>query len=1045
MRAETFSSPAFIVLLTMACLRKGHRLKSLSQIMDKSDALALNVLDFLQKDGCIRHDSVNDLWQCLPTQSCERAIDMALQFLTKDSACPLIGQALLLLQRKEVLSGCDCLLTAMDTFMKTGSSAAVLTCLDILLEQLQAFPFQTHSHENVRRYLMLIFDMQGIAMYMAKRPRESLALLSLARQAAAWLGDQRLLLLVNLLEAEQSHSAQSHNTVQPYALLNSTLENIRELGDPDILEQAAPALGTLHIMQADYEQTLKYLQAHKVNTALRPFGYTAMMTPRYIASAACFLGKFDLAVGVLESSLREARLNQHVLAAKWWQTHLADMLLRMGHTEAALEHLDAVFPCCDPESETKLWIWNARTLAYYHFQQKNIRTSHRILFEGMHTAACHGLVRPYYAFTWLFDMLLAYEQEGLPPIPNYDLEQELAAAMQSPNRQLKGAALRIRALQQRRLGAPPAAVHTLLQCSLGHATAVGNPLEVARTHLALSHCLYQLNNNDEANAAQDLARGILSAYNQYDCPAPRPGADPAQPIPRLPAALDGLASYDKELENLPAWTTLESHFQHIVDATRALLEVERIALFMLDDDKFACLAARHISLAEVGCAQFQLHHTWLLHCARQNATETQHDEHGARLCISLPMPRQKICLLFAENIYSPEGIVQQNPTVFAHLRQSLALELHTSLLVYERTQATQKAAEEKARQTAARLDAREALYYGASLQDVLRQSDQVAATDAPVLINGETGVGKEMLARRLHTHSGRSGPFVPVHPASTPESLFESEFFGHEKGAFTGAHRQKIGLFEVADKGTLFIDELGDVPPAMQTKLLRVVQEKCFLRVGGTREIASDFRLVSATNRDLKRMVHEGSFREDLYYRLSVVPLRLPPLRERPDDILPLAHFFLERFARRYQRSLPPLSNEEYSKLSAYPWPGNIREIKSLMERTVILYTGGPLSFALSTALADPGPVLYTSQPPSAGSDTLYHDLPSMEELQRRYIQHVLKLTHGRVSDRQNGAQGAAQILHMKRSTLYAKIRQYGLDSASLLYGLKEKEKEEKG
>lgn len=1038
MRAKTFSSPAFIVLLTMANLQKGHRLKNLSQITGLSEDLALNVLDFLQKDECICHDSVSDLWHCLPTQACECAIDMAVQFLKKDSTCPLMGQALLLLQRKEVLAGCECLLTAVDAFIKAGFSAALLTCLDILLEALQDFPFQVQSHENVRRFLTLIFDVQGISMYMAKRPQESMALLALAKQAADWLGDQRLLPLVNLLEAEQNHSTQSHNTVQPYALLNSTLESIRELGDPDILEQVAPALGTLYTMQAEFGQALKYLQAYKPNTTLRPFGYSAMMTPRYIASAACYLGKCDLAVGVLEASLREARLNHHVLAAKWWQTHLADMLLRMGHAEAALEHLDVVFPCCDPESETKLWIWNVRTLAYYHFQQNSIHTSHHILFEGMRTAACHGLVRPYYAFAWLFDMLLAYEKAGLPPIPHYDLEQELTSAMQSPNRQLKGAALRIRALQQRRLGAPAAAVYTLLQRSLEYATAVGNPLEIARAQLALSHCLYQRNKNDEADAAHDSAHSILSAYNQYDCPAPRSGANLTAPSRCLPKTENSLSSYRQKLENLPAWIQLEAHFQHIVDVTRAFLEVERIALFMLDSNELICLATRHIAPVEVDSPQFQLFHPWLLHCARQHATETQHDAQGARLCISLPLPRQKICLLFAESIYNPESIVQQPLPVFAHLRQSLAQEIHTSLLVHERTQATQKAVEEKARQTTARLDTSETLYYGASLEDVLRQSDQVAATDVPVLINGETGVGKEMLARRLHTHSGRSGPFVAVHPASTPESLFESEFFGHEKGAFTGAYRQKIGLFEVADKGTLFIDELGDVPPAMQTKLLRVVQEKCFLRVGGTREIPSNFRLVSATNRDLKRMVHEGSFREDLYYRLSVVPLRLPPLRERPDDILHLAHFFLERFARRYQRSLPPLSSEEHHKLSAYPWPGNIRELKSLMERTVILYTGGPLFFALHTALAAPGSNLGPAQhtgPPRADTISLYHDLPSMEELQRRYIQHVLKLTHGRVIDKQDGTQGAEQILQMKRSTLYAKIRQYGLSSAALLYG----------
>lgn len=227
--------------------------------------------------------------------------------------------------------------------------------------------------------------------------------------------------------------------------------------------------------------------------------------------------------------------------------------------------------------------------------------------------------------------------------------------------------------------------------------------------------------------------------------------------------------------------------------------------------------------------------------------------------------------------------------------------------------------------------------FGTGLNALLDQARHVSITDAPVLILGETGVGKEVMARQIHLMSRRSGPFIAIHPASTSEHLFESEFFGHERGAFTGAIKQKLGYFEMANEGTLFIDEVGDIPPAIQTKLLRVLQERRFLRVGGTREIYSSFRLITATNKNLWQEVHEGRFREDLLYRLSVVPLTLPPLRERRQDIIPLVQNFMEHFCRRYNQRPMVLSPEELVLLREYDWPGNIRELRNVVEQAVIL------------------------------------------------------------------------------------------------------------
>ena len=297
-----------------------------------------------------------------------------------------------------------------------------------------------------------------------------------------------------------------------------------------------------------------------------------------------------------------------------------------------------------------------------------------------------------------------------------------------------------------------------------------------------------------------------------------------------------------------------------------------------------------------------------------------------------------------------------------------------------------------------------------ALESVLEQVEQVAPTDSTVLIQGETGTGKELIAHAVHKLSARCGrPFVKLNCAAIPFDLLESELFGHERGAFTGAIAQKIGRFELADKGTLFLDEVGDIPPGLQPKLLRVLQEQEFERLGSTRTHQVDVRLVAATNRNLVDMVKRNEFRSDLYYRLNVFPIPLPPLRERREDIRALVEHFVEVYARRMSKQIESIAPETMSALASYEWPGNIRELQNFIERSVILSTGA----ALRPPLAE---LKRRLEVESTEAITL-------EEAEREHIRKTLEQTGWVVA----GPNGAAARLGIKRSTLYFRMQRLGI------------------
>src|SRR6202790_4311258 len=300
------------------------------------------------------------------------------------------------------------------------------------------------------------------------------------------------------------------------------------------------------------------------------------------------------------------------------------------------------------------------------------------------------------------------------------------------------------------------------------------------------------------------------------------------------------------------------------------------------------------------------------------------------------------------------------------------------------------------------------------MQAVLAMVERVAPTNSTVLLGGESGVGKDLIARAIHEHSQRaSGPFVKINSTAIPENLLESELFGYEKGAFSGAAGSKPGKFELADKGTLFLDEIGDVPGAIQVKLLRVLQDREFEPLGGTKTVKVDVRLVAATNRDLRAALEEGTFREDLYYRLNVVAIDIPPLRDRKEDIPALTTFFLERYAKESAKPVTGITSKALNKMMEYHWPGNIRELQNIIERGVTLSAGATL------AAAD----IYLDDAPTRSPANSTHVLPpgmTLEQWEDETIREALRRASGNKSQ-------AARALGLSRNALRYRLSKLGV------------------
>lgn len=879
------------------------------------------------------------------------------------------------------------------------------------------------SEEEKRRFLPLCRDIHTFAVCTGHFVPALVPLCLRARACAIRLRDRDESILFDLLAGSLNVcNTEQHNNPRLHALMERGRQALEAARDPRLFEAAAPYLGIYYFIRGEYDRAMNlFMRASRRLRAQRHYLFE-MFHVRHWSFAATNRGDADLAVTLLRSRLRQTSIRSDASLILSIRGQLASQYLRMDKPEQALEQLDMALSGISGQTDITSAVTVARHLAYYHFYCGHVAAAFRVLRPPLEQAQRQGYHRPVYLGGMFLEMLAAFDAAGLPPLPGYAFRDELARCLRGPNRLLQATALRVQGRLLARASSPEAALAAYRQAIVVF-DAIHNAVEADKTRLELASLLLKNQRDKAALLASEAWRSYSVLGERFWSPGLlRLVPDYLRGKEQILSGSGLLDAYRETFVPQRPETSFE-HFSRMLPAESGrLLGMERSYLFHAPQPgvplRLLCEvenglpplpAAAQANIAEL--AELVAEGGPLILDAPV-ATETG----SARLLAGIPIDCRPhgIFVLFHVGHMRDDVRPALDERLLRDIGQVLAW---PCLGVLEADRSLQQL-------RAGKKDApREILCVSSVMRTFLHDIDRAAKTDASILLHGESGVGKEMLARRIHEKSGRSGQLVTINMASLQDDLFESEFFGHEKGAFTGAMNSKIGLAELAENGTLFLDELTEASPRVQAKLLRILQERTFRRVGGTQSISSNFRLIAATNRHLGDAVRQGAFRADLYYRVAVLYFNIPPLRERKDDILPLARHFLRLFAHRHNRDcVVDFSDVAKRLLREWSWPGNIRELRNVIEQAVILNGGRSISLhehlcAPPLSSAHPDTVRETApEPPEAA-------LLSLEELERRHIIAVLRQTHGRI----DGKHGAAAILKISRSALYARLRKYAL------------------
>ncbi|MBI4765749.1 MAG: sigma 54-interacting transcriptional regulator [Deltaproteobacteria bacterium] len=734
-------------------------------------------------------------------------------------------------------------------------------------------------------------------------------------------------------------------------------------------------------------------------------------------------GQITQGLGMLDAIRSQYRHKGDAYIALYAELAIAHIFLSIGRVDESIELSKTILEEAKKEHVDWVSLLSQFSLAWCYLLKENIKKSKELIQSGLEQS------REVHVNTFfppiLLDFCWAIESGQIPKLNHLDLEQEIQRQIQSGNLYCQGVAYRYRAFLQERRGSPPKTVIRLLEKSLGYLQESGHQMEINHTLIELTR--RHLKQGFEKKA-EKIARQAWAVYATFN---PNGFPEDLKPLirddrPQRENLLEDILRLIQETATIRDGREL---VHHIISTVNRITGAERGAILMLRKEgkgpmRLDLKASRNLTQEEIRSKEFRTSMKIIEGVARtglgQIRNEFSHSPLSSsagsiRSCVCVPLIiRDKVNgVLYHDNRMLFNVFGDSDLEFLSYFAAQAAIALENSQNYLKIQQESEKLREEKKYYEE---EHQKILYFedligqSPAMGHTFSQINQVSSAETTVLITGETGVGKDLVASRIHRLSQRADkPFIRVHCSALPESLIPSELFGHEKGAFTGASSRRIGRFELADGGTLFLDEIGDLSLEVQVRLLQVLQTKEFERVGGMKTIHSDFRLITATNRDLETMVQKGQFRADLYYRINVFPIRVPPLRERREDIPLLANYFLKIHEAKMNKKFKSLSEPIIDRLCHYNWPGNVRELENIIERGVIRSIGP--DFLLPDLEITPG------------SEEQETELLTLKETERRHIQRTLQKTGWRVS----GPGGAAELLDILPSTLEFRMKKSGI------------------
>lgn len=844
--------------------------------------------------------------------------------------------------------------------------------------------------------------------------REAMELVNEANRTA----EDTLLLLYTGISEHFCGSQQEGHILRELAI-----KRLEQFDYKDMEEVVSPLVGWHYYLLGNFTDTIAYYEStiltiqNRNDKAISTFSYSP------IIFSYMFMGEYYRALTLAENLYRRALKIRDDLAAAMMLAHIGRIYVSMGELEKAESTLFQAYG----ESRQQDYGWGLYYtllgICFLQYAKKNYSNAREYLALSVKEAQAHGF-NAICASPFVLDVVKHIHDDGLEPVEGFDWDEMLQNTITAPSVYMSGVVYRLKALQGIEQEAPREEIEQCFQASIQRLEVSGCYPQIAETYLA---CANYYKNLGDAEQTRKYAQ--LAWSHQTD----REGK-------AFPSDLIGYVEANAFRMDLPTMLeTLWLELRHVVNPERLVVRMVTMLCRQMQAEAGAFLVKQKgtpmIMLAhnvdrDVKSAQYQRimsivayteeeQRVVAINPARQSAQYDVDLNQPPRFCVCVPFfnGRQIGAELFLESYYRKGPLSEYEKVLLEDFSKKISAHLF-AILEYD-TQAADGSGVQTAMDGMSFGDKRDD--YCASIDETVliiqAQIDKVAKTKIPILIAGETGVGKEVFCNEIFAKSGCSGPFIKVNCGAIPESLIESELFGYERGSFTGATAQKKGFFELADGGTLFLDEIGELPLQAQVKLLRVLQEHEFTRVGGVRTVKTDFRLIAATNKDLQREVEQGTFRKDLYYRLNVIQFVIPPIRERRLDIMNMARFFANKFCEELGRPHCQFSESAVSWMLAYDWPGNVREMENMIQRAVLLADGSEITDEMLFRM-----------PGKSTHGMNRQTFVTLEEMERQYILQVLQSCGGRIA----GAGGAAEVLGLKRTTLNSKLERLGIRGAQV-------------